>query len=109
MFFGTFRGRGFPITSGPRPSSAGDALQALPEPAQLPCELARLVAESIAEKQWKERGIAPAVHARQVPGRSLEGDDHQARRLGSPRAEGSAGNGRHAAASDSPLASSVHE
>ena len=118
VFFGTFRGRGFPITSEPWLSSAGEIPRAPPEPAQLPSELARLVAESIAEKQQKEQGSTPplgvhlpAKHAKQVPGGSLErdGDGCPARTPGCPAAEGSAGNSRQAAASDSPLASSVRE
>ena len=118
VFFGTFRGRVFPGTGEPRMSSAGGIPQAPPEQAQLPSELARLVAESIAEKQQEERGSAPppeghlpAMHAKQAPGRTVQGkgDACQARRPGSPMTESSVGNSRHAAASDSPLASSVHE
>ena len=98
--------------------SAGDIPQAPPEQAQLPSELARLVAESIAEKQREERGSAPpskgplaAVHAEQALGgpAEREGGDCQARRPRSPTTESSAGNSRHAAASDSLIASSVHE
>ena len=91
--------------------SAGDMSQALPEPAQLPSELARLVAESIAEKQRGKRGSTPplvgrlpAMHAKQAPERIVQGKGDDC-----PLTESSAGNSRHAAASDSPIASSVHE
>lgn len=112
MFFGSFRGRGFPAIAAARPGSAGQP----EEPVQACSELAALVAQSLGERQKPgERATDPAsseVH----PGNTLcqigakrakPGTDALPSQRPSSAYRGhSAAEDRQDAATESPVASS---